>query len=307
MPMDDFVAWLAILIEGENPGGVRQMANRTAGSNAFEDKVAIVTGGASGIGQALCEELGRRGAAMVIVADINAEGAGQVASAIIANGGRARAAYLDVTKAEDVQKLVDETASEHGQLDYMFNNAGIAMCAEVRDMDLGHWRRIVDINLWGVIYGTTAAYQVMTKQRFGHIINTASLGGLIPESMATAYVTTKHAVVGLSTSLRIEAAELGVKVSIVCPGFVQTGVLDAATYVGIKREDAISEMSSSAQMMDVADCARVILRGVEHNKAIITDTALTRLFWWLYRLNPAIIDPLMRKGVSDMRALRIEP
>ena len=78
-----------------------------------------------------------------------------------------------------------------------------------------------------------------------------------------------------------------------------------ATYVGVKREDAIWEMSSM-KMMDVADCDRFILRGVERNKAIITDSALTRLFWWLYRLNPAILTPFLRKGVSDMRALRIE-
>jgi len=275
--------------------------------NHFENKVAVVTGGASGIGRAICEELGQREAAMVIVADINAEGAGQVASAINTAGGRARAAHLDVSRAEDVQKLVEETASEHGRIDFMFNNAGIAICGEVRDMDLDHWRHILDVNLWGVIYGTTAAYQAMTQQGFGHIVNTASLGGLIPEPMATAYATTKHAVVGLSTSLRAEAAELGIKVSVVCPGFVQTRVHDSATYVGLKREDAISEMSSSMKMMDATDCARVILRGVEGNKAIITDTALTRLFWWLYRLNPAVLGPFLQKGVSDMRALRIEP
>jgi short-subunit dehydrogenase len=82
--------------------------------------------------------------------------------------------------------------------------------------------------------------------------------------------------------------------------------LDTATYVGVKREDAISEMSSM-KMMDAADCARVILRGVERNRAVITDTALTRLLWWLYRLNPAILGPFLQKGVSDMRTLRIEP
>jgi short-subunit dehydrogenase len=123
--------------------------------------------------------------------------------------------------------------------------------------------------------------------------------------MATAYVTTKHAVVGLSTSLRAEGAELGVKVSVVCPGFVKTGALDTATYIGVKREDAISEMSGMG-MADVTKCVRVILRGVERNRAIITDTGVTRVLWWLYRLNPGILGPFLKKGVSDIRALRIE-
>jgi len=271
----------------------------------FKDKVAIVTGGASGIGRALCKELYHRGA-VVVVADINAEEAGQAASTITAAGGRARASHLDVSRAVDVQKLVGETASQYGRLDYMFNNAGIAMCGEVRDMDLEHWRRILDVNLWGVIYGTNAAYQVMVKQGSGHIVNTASLGGLIPEPMATAYATTKHAVVGLSTSLRAEAAKLGIKVSVICPGFVQTRALNASAYVGVNREGAISEMSSM-KMMDAADCACVILRGVERNKAIITDTALTRFLWWFYRLHPSILAPFLQKGVSDMRAWRLEP
>jgi NAD(P)-dependent dehydrogenase (short-subunit alcohol dehydrogenase family) len=89
--------------------------------NHFENKVAIVTGGASGIGRALCEELGPRGAAMVVVADINAEGAGQVASTITAAGSQARAAHLDVSRAEDVQKLVDDIASEHGRFSRWFD------------------------------------------------------------------------------------------------------------------------------------------------------------------------------------------
>ena len=273
--------------------------------NHFENKVAIITGGASGIGQALCEELSHRGAAAVIVADINGEGAERVASEIIKNGGRAKATQLDVSLEKETENLVDKTISEYGQLDYMFNNAGISMCGEVRDMDLEHWRRILDINLWGVIYGTTAAYRVMVKQGFGHIVNTASLGGLMPEPMATPYVTTKHGVVGLSTALRLEAAELGVKVSAACPGMVKTRVLESAIYVGVKPEEAIEEMSS-LKTTDVRKCARKIIRGVEQNRAIITDSALSQIFWWLHRVNPAILTPFLRKGMSDMRALRVE-
>jgi len=274
-------------------------------TNHFRDKVAIVTGGASGIGRALCEELGHRGSAMVVVADINAEDAQQVTSSITSAGGQACAACLDVSREEDVQDLVDSIGARYGQLDFMFNNAGVAMCGEVRDMSLEQWQRIVAVNLWGVIYGTTAAYRLMLHQGQGHIINTASLGGLIPEPMATAYVTTKHAVVGLSTSLRAEAAGLGVKVSVVCPGMVRTQALDNATYIGVGREAAIAEMTAMG-MADLTKSTRSILRGVERNQAIITDTRLTRLLWRLYRVNPSILSPFLKRGVSDIRALRLE-
>ncbi|UCD70791.1 MAG: SDR family NAD(P)-dependent oxidoreductase [Syntrophobacterales bacterium] len=270
----------------------------------FKDTVAIVTGGASGIGRALCEELSQRGTAEVIVADINAEGARQVASAITTRGGRAHAAHLDISQAGDVQKLVVDTASKHGRLDYMFNNAGIAIGGEMRDMGLEHWRRILDVNLWGVIYGTTSAYKVMVKQGFGHIVNTASLAGLTPVPLITAYATTKHAVVGLSTSLRAEGAELGVKVSVVCPGFIRTGIIDAIVNV-TKLEKAYPDVSS-INMMDAGDCARIILRGVVRNKAIITVTAFACFLWWLSRLHPAIAPLVFRKRLNEFRALRSE-
>ena len=270
----------------------------------FQHKVAIVTGGASGIGRALCEELGHRGA-NVVVADINIQRTSRVVSDITKAGGRARAAHLDVCQLDQFRKVVDETISEFGQTDYMFNNAGIAMCGEMRDMGIEHFQRIMDINLWGVIHGTMIAYQVMTRQGFGHIVNTASLGGLIPEPMATVYALTKHAVVGLSTSLRIEAADLGVKVSVVCPGFVRTNALNAATYIGINREEAIEEMSGM-RMVEAAKCARVILKGIQRNRAIITDSSISRIMWWLYRMSPGILRSFLEKGVSDMRALRID-
>ncbi|MCP4428094.1 MAG: SDR family oxidoreductase, partial [Chloroflexi bacterium] len=161
--------------------------------NHFKDKVAIVTGGASGIGRAVCRALGHREAAAVIVADINAEGARQTAASITAAGGHAYAAGLDVSQAEAVQNLVDETVSTHGRLDYMFNNAGIGIIGDTRDMELEQWQRLLDVNLWGVIYGTTSAYQVMVKQGFGHIVNTASAGGLFPLPFGTAYATSKYA------------------------------------------------------------------------------------------------------------------
>ncbi|MBW1819679.1 MAG: SDR family oxidoreductase, partial [Deltaproteobacteria bacterium] len=190
----------------------------------FKDKIAIVTGGASGMGRAACEQMGRHGATMV-VADINHEGAKGVAESIVAAGGKARAVHLDVTQREDVINLVNETAREHGRLDLIFNNAGIGILGDERDKTLDHWKKIIDVNLLGVLHGTTAAYPLMVAQGFGQIVNMASMAGYIPSPMDAAYGTTKHAVVGLSVSLRDEAADLGVKVIAVCPGFIKTPII----------------------------------------------------------------------------------
>jgi NAD(P)-dependent dehydrogenase (short-subunit alcohol dehydrogenase family) len=273
----------------------------------FNDKTAIVTGGASGIGRALCDALSQRGA-RVTVADINREGAEQVALGISATGGLAQGTHLDVTRAESVQQLIDETVAERGKLDLMFNNAGVCMVGEVRDMDLEQWRHIMDVNLWGVIHGTTAAYQRMLEQGFGHIVNIASADGLMPFPMMTAYSTSKHAVIGLSTGLRAEAAGLGVKVSVVCPGLIRTGMQEALTVVTRLRDmEALrSEFLQSPMMMDAGQCARVILNGVERNRGIIMVTAFARVCWWLYRLHPALISPLNRAWVRTIRAHRSE-
>ena len=270
--------------------------------NQFKDKVAVVTGGGSGIGRAVCEETARRGA-LVIAADINMEAAQKVASAIVENGGKAEAAHIDVAREEDVRKLVEETAFTHGRIDYMFNNAGIGIVGEVRDMDLDHWRRIIDVNLWGVIYGTTAAYQVMLEQGFGHIVNTASMAGLIPPPGLTAYSTTKYAVVGLSTSLRAEAVGLGVKVSVICPGLIRTGIVDAITYINIERED-VDSLLEQIKMMDPDKGARIILRGVARNKAIIIVGRDAGIAWKLYPLHPALIAREQRKGIAEHRKIR---
>lgn len=274
-------------------------------ASVFENKIAVVTGGASGIGRALCEGLARRGAAMVVVADINEPRAAQVAEQICAGGGRACARRVDVSQAESVQALVDGAVAEFGRLDAMFNNAGVTICGEVRDMERSHWQRMLDVNLWGAIHGTTAAYQVMLKQGFGHIVNTASLDGLAPMPMSTPYTAAKHGVVGLSTALRLEAADLGVKVSVACPGAVRTEVFEQAAYVGVAAEAVKQEMFAEFKMLEPAESAANLLDGVERNDAIILDAPHNRVLWWIHRLSPGLYGKLMGVGVGFVRKHRL--
>jgi len=267
----------------------------------FRDSIAIVTGGASGIGRALCEELARRGA-VVVVTDVNEAGARSVAESIASEGGRASSKALDVRDAEAVKRVVEETAAAHGRLDYMFNNAGLAVTGEVRDLSLEHWRKVVDVNLWGVIHGIAAAYPLMVRQRSGHIVNIASLAGLLGIPCSSPYATTKFAVVGLSQSLRAEAEDLGVKVSAVCPSYIQTRIFEASTYVGSSKEDVLSLLSF--KMMEVGEAVRQILRGVERNRALIVLPFYARVLWWLARLFPGMPLRLNRQAVRNFRKRR---
>ncbi|HVG11161.1 MAG TPA: SDR family oxidoreductase [Thermoanaerobaculia bacterium] len=269
--------------------------------DTFRDSIAIVTGGASGIGQALCEELARRGA-VVVVTDVDEAGARSVAEGIASEGGRASSRALDVRDPEAVKRVVEETAAAHGRLDYMFNNAGLAVTGEIRDLSLEHWHKVVDVNLWGVIHGIAAAYPLMVRQRSGHIVNTASLAGLLGIPCSSPYATTKFAVVGLSQSLRTEAEGLGVKVSVVCPSYIQTRIFEASTYVRSSKEDVLSLLTF--KMMEVGEAVRQILHGVERNRALIVLPFYARVLWWLSRLFPGMPLWLNGQAVRKFRKLR---
>jgi NAD(P)-dependent dehydrogenase (short-subunit alcohol dehydrogenase family) len=266
------------------------------------DKVAIVTGGGSGIGEAVSRELARRGA-RVVVADIDADNAGRVAAAIADSGGRATAHSVDVAKEPDVRSLVEETASAYGRLDYQFNNAGIAIGGDARDLTLDQWRRVLDVDLHGVLHGTLAAYPIMVQQGFGHIVNTSSGAGLVPTPLSAPYCTAKHGVVGLSRSLRLEGADLGVKVSVVCPGYVRTPIFDTLVAVGLPRE-LVSRPPGRIKMIEPAEAARVILRGVERNQAVIAFPRYIRWAWRATCLFPRVLDRAAPRQVRELRTCR---
>lgn len=249
----------------------------------YREKVAIVTGGASGIGLALCRKLVAEGAT-VIMADINYDDAVQHAAQIDPTGEKLHVERVDVSQQQAVVDLIETTASRFGRLDYMFNNAGIGGTLDFRQATFDHWRRIMDVNLWSVIYGTTAAYKIMVAQGSGHIVNTASISGLIPAPLQTLYNTTKYAIVGLSTTLRYEAATLGIKVSVVCPGFVATGIF-GVPILG----QPVKGVKAPPQAISADDAASIILEGVTQNKEKIIFPAQPRLWDLLYRFAPLLL------------------
>lgn len=248
----------------------------------FRDRIAIVTGAASGIGAALVEALLEAGA-VVIATDVNS-------SALEARPShpRLRAEALDVTDQAAVHDLVEKAVADHGRLDLMFNNAGIVVGGNFEDTDDIAWRRVVDINFLGVLHGTRAAYAQMRRQGSGHIVNTSSSAGVMPVAQSVAYAATKHAVVGLSTSLRAEAASTGVRVNVVVPGLVDTAIFDSATNVGgYDYARAIKRVPFAR--VSPARAAAYILDGVAKDKQFITFPAYNRMLVGLNRVAPALM------------------
>ena len=273
----------------------------------FDRATAVVTGGASGIGCGLAEELAKRGSE-VVLADRQIELAEEVASKICAFGGSARAFNIDVTDFSAVEQVVQETVARTGRLDYIFNNAGIGIGGNVSHFGIEDWNQMMDVNLRGVINGVQAAYRIMMAQGFGHIVNTASVAGLTPSPGGVAYATAKYAVVGLSNSLRAESSRLGVRVSVLCPGFVRTAILEGGGKYGKMLIDLspeqhrkILKMIEKFKPLSPNIFAEKALNLVAKNKAIIIVPAWWKLLWLLNRFFPSAGIDLVGRSFQKMQ------
>lgn len=257
-----------------------------------KQQLAVITGGASGIGRAFGEALAARGVE-VVLADLQAALAEEVAEGIRRRGGRAHAAALDVRSYDDFAALVDEHAGRAGRLDYLFNNAGIGISGEAHHYALSDWNEVLDINVRGVCNGIQACYRRMCTQGFGRIVNTASAAGLLPSPGLASYTTSKFAVVGLSRGLRIEARRFGVSVSALCPGVVRTPILDSDRFAG-PRQPSARLRESMEKMGPIAPeyLVRAALPQIDRGVGIIVVPRWMKLIWYIDRLAPSVSERL---------------
>ncbi|XBH20350.1 glucose 1-dehydrogenase [Jonesiaceae bacterium BS-20] len=196
--------------------------------SSFAGKVALVTGGASGIGAAVSRELGAKGAC-VVVTDINLDGAQGVVDEIIAAGGTAAALRQDIAVEADSKAAVEFAVATYGQLDLAVNNAGIGGgIAPIAQASTDDWRRTIDINLNGVFYGLRYQLEHMMTRGSGSVVNVSSILGTNGQANSAAYVSAKHAVVGLTKTAALEVSPHGIRVNAVGPGYINTPLLENA-------------------------------------------------------------------------------
>jgi NAD(P)-dependent dehydrogenase (short-subunit alcohol dehydrogenase family) len=283
---------------GHSGGTVNTIAGEMAG---YIDKIAVVTGGGSGIGRAICTYLAERGA-HVVAADRNPEGAEETVLRIRSAGGSAESQRVDVADPGEVESLIHGVTSRHGRIDYLFNNAGISINGEFQDLTMQHLQSVMKVNFWGTIYGCRSVYPIMKKQGFGHIVNTASLAGLIPGGLTSIYSASKHAVVGFSLTLRAEARQYGIKVSALCPGYMRTNIQKTTENVSAyMNSEKNRQMNAEMKFPIPEDCIDRMMRGVRRNRGIIVIPIKHKIYWWLHRIAPELIPNMFHRIIRMMK------
>jgi len=231
-------------------------------------KVAVVTGAGSGIGRALAVELAKRGA-KIAISDVDLEGLAETGSLVKAVGGDVKADHLDVSQRELVEQYADTVKQHFGQVNLVFNNAGIAFTGEVEKMAYKDIDRVMDVDFWGVVHGTKAFLPHLTESGEGHVVNISSIFGLFSMPTQSAYNAAKFAVRGFTESLRqeLKADKSPVQVTCVHPGGIKTNIARNAEATEDRNAADLATSFDKVARTSPEKAAQVILKGVEKNKA----------------------------------------
>ncbi len=261
-------------------------------------KVAVITGAASGIGRATAVALAREGA-RVAIADVDRAGLAETATLVAAIGGQASTYLLDVSSRDAVYAFAQEIEAQFGGADIVINNAGIAQVATVEDLPYEDFELVMNIDFWGMVYGSKAFLPQLRKKGEGHIVNVSSIFGLFSVPTQAAYNSAKFAIRGFTEALRHEMRGSGIVVSCVHPGGVKTNVMRNARFLqGVQtseREQAVSGFDKLARTTPDR-AAQVIIKGIRKNNPRILIGMDARIVDWLVRLLPASYGKLMFRG-----------
>lgn len=243
---------------------------------------AVVTGAGSGLGRAFCVELSRRGA-RVVGADVSAEGLKETAA--LMSGAPMETFVCDVSKRESVDALERFARESLGGVDLLINNAGVAVAGEVGTVSGDDWSWIVGVNLLGVAHGCEAFVPAMRKQGSGHVINVASLAGIACAPTMAPYNATKAAVIAISETLAGELTDSGVGVTVLCPSFFPTKIMEGSRG-GDPKGRKMAEKMMARSKWSAEDVARMTLDGAAAGQLYVLPHVEGRLLWWVKRSAP---------------------
>ncbi|HEX8194776.1 MAG TPA: SDR family NAD(P)-dependent oxidoreductase [Pyrinomonadaceae bacterium] len=268
----------------------------------FQNKVAVITGAASGIGRGLTERCALEGM-KVVLADVEETALDQTAQELKDAGADVLAVRTDVSKSEEIEALASKTLDAFGAVHLLFNNAGVGAGTTVWESTLADWEWVLGVNLWGVIYGVRTFVPIMKKQdEECHIVNTASIAGLTSGPSLGVYKVSKHGVVSLSETLACELAVIGskIKVSVLCPAGVNTRIMDSERNrpAEMQNDSAVESTHPAVKQMDEM-LRQLIETGM--SPAQIADTVFDAIrSEKFYILTHAEMKPMLQKRMEDI-------
>ncbi|WP_369260573.1 SDR family oxidoreductase [Streptomyces sp. R35] len=301
---DQLAAWIAEFVTANEGRGTGVPAHDTMATGKYADRfggqLVLVTGAGSGIGRATAFAFAEAGARVVAV-DRDAEGAARTAEmSRLIGSPEAWAETVDVSDEQAMEKLAEKVATEYGVVDVLVNNAGIGLSGSFFDTTPEDWRKVLDVNLWGVIHGCRLfGKQMAERGQGGHIVNTASAAAYQPSKALPAYSTSKAAVLMLSECLRAELAGQGIGVSAICPGFVNTNITSTAHFAGVDALEEKRRQKKSARLYGLRNyppekVADAILRAVVRNQAVVPVTPEARGAHLMSRFTPRALRTIAR-------------
>ncbi|PJJ03253.1 short-subunit dehydrogenase [Streptomyces sp. 2333.5] len=298
---DQLVSWIGGFVTAKEEGDpAKRVVTSGPHADRFGGQLVLVTGAASGIGRATAFAFAEAGARIIAV-DRDAEGAARTADmSRLIGAPEAWAEVVDVADETAMEKLADRVDAEYGTVDVLVNNAGIGLAGSFLQTTTEDWKKVLDVNLWGVIHGCRIFGRRMADRgQGGHIVNTASAAAFLPSKLLPAYSTSKAAVLMLSECLRAELAGQGIGVTAICPGLVNTAITNTARFTGVPAEEEKRRQDSAARRYRMRNyppekVADAILRAVVHNQAVVPVTPEARGARLLSRFAPRVLRAFAR-------------
>ncbi|MCD6571309.1 MAG: SDR family NAD(P)-dependent oxidoreductase [Deltaproteobacteria bacterium] len=263
-------------------------------------KNAVITGAGSGLGRALAIALARRGW-KILAADIDKPEADVTLEMVKQAGGLGEAMHCDVTKIADVQKMADYCFDQWGGVDLLVNNAGVAAGGLTGDIPVEDWHWIVNVNFWGMVYGCHALIPKMKAAGGGYIVNVASAAGFTSLPEMASYNATKAAIISLSETLKSELAPYNIGITVVCPTFFNTNILqDMRCTNDFQRRFAKAAFENA--WITSEKIAKMIIKAIEKNRLYVIPQLSGKLIWIIKRISPSLFYSfmalLMRVGIA---------